>query len=99
MLVYIAEGSTPFLHISWLLHQLKLKDTGGFKLLVAVLLTTFFVCRIILSPYMLWHMITFQERWGEDTFLLFWGNWLIVFLFGLLNYFWFYKLVSLAVKI
>jgi hypothetical protein len=98
MLVYIAEGSTPMLHFCWLMHQLKMKDAAGFKVLVGALILAFFVFRILLSPYMLWHMIVHMSEWVGDQFLLFWGNWAIVFLFGVLNYFWFYKLTSLALK-
>jgi hypothetical protein len=56
------------------------------------------VLRIILSPYMLWHMWTHQPEWGVNKEQLFWFNFLIVGSFGLLNYYWFYKLVQLALK-
>lgn len=99
MLVYIAEGSTPALHLSWLMHTVKLKDTAFFKALVLILLLAFFVCRILLSPFMLWHMITYQDTWVDGRMFLFWGNWAIVLSFGLLNYFWFYKLIAVAMKV
>lgn len=98
MLVYIAEGSTPLLHTSWLMHQFKMGKKTIFKAMVALLIFSFFVCRILLSPYMLWHMLTHRAEWGMENVALFWGNWVIVALFGLLNYFWFYKLTSLALK-
>jgi TLC domain len=97
MLVYIAEGSTPFLNISWLLHQLQMKNTLLFKVFALLLILSFFVFRIILGPFMVWHMLTHKKEWGPDAQgLLFWGNWVIVALFALLNYYWFYKIIQVA---
>lgn len=98
MMVYIAEGSTPALHMCWLLHKLNMKKSFLFKVFVAWLLLGFFVCRILVSPYMLWHMSQNMDAWGQDNDLLFYLNFSIVFLFAVLNFYWFYKLISLAVK-
>lgn len=98
MLVFIAEGSTPLLNASWLLQKLNMLNTSLFKLCALSLLVSFFVLRILLSPYMLWHMWTYRPTWGPNTDQLFWFNFLIVALFGVLNYFWFYKLVQVSMK-
>lgn len=97
MLVYIAEGSTPFLNISWLMHLLSLKKTLLFKTFAVLLIITFFTCRILLGPFMVYHMITHREEWGPDgRGALFIGNTAIVSLFALLNFYWFYKLLAVA---
>ena len=94
MLVFIAEGSTPFLNSSWLMHQLQLKDTIIFKLTALSLVTSFLVFRIILGPFMVTHMLHHRNEWGNaKDGLMFWGNFFIVFLFAVLNFYWFYKLM------
>lgn len=98
MIIFMAEASTPFLNLSWLLQKQSMTKTTIFKLCAMVLILTFFVFRVILSPYMLWHMISFQTSWGANNNQLFWFNFIVVALFGLLNYYWFYKLISLAMK-
>uniref|UniRef100_A0A7S3LZR4 TLC domain-containing protein n=1 Tax=Spumella elongata TaxID=89044 RepID=A0A7S3LZR4_9STRA len=98
MIIFLAEGSTPLLNASWLLQKLNMLDTSLFQLCAIGLLGSFFVLRVLLSPYMVIHMFLYQTSWGENTFQLFWFNFVIVFSFMLLNYFWFYKLVSLAFK-
>jgi len=97
MLVFIAEGSTPFLNVSWVLHQLQLSHTALFKFTVFLLLLTFFVFRILLGPLMVTHMLAHRRAWGPDNQgLMFWGNFTIVASFAVLNFYWFYKLVSIA---
>lgn len=98
MLVYIAEGSTPFLNVSWLLHLLTLKNTVLFKLCAFLLIVSFFVCRILLGPFMVQHMIYHREEWGEvGRGALFLGNTAIVSSFAILNFYWFYKLLAVAI--
>ena len=98
MLVYIAEGSTPFLNISWLLYLLQLKKTIGFKLCAVLLILSFFCCRILLGPFMVYHMLTHREEWGEDgRGILYVGNTAIVSIFAVLNFYWFYKLLLVAI--
>lgn len=97
MLVYIAEGSTPFLNISWLLYLLQLKKTAAFKLCAILLILSFFCCRILLGPFMVYHMLTNREEWGDDgRGLLYVGNTAIVSIFAILNFYWFYKLLLVA---
>lgn len=69
-----------------------------FKFCASGLILSFFVLRVILSPFMLGHMYLFKESWGPNTDSLYWFNFVIVASFMLLNYFWFYKLVALALK-
>lgn len=95
MLVYIAEGSTPFLHFAWVFHKLNMKNSNIFKALGALLLLTFFVFRVVLSPYLIYHMLTNQSSWGADTEILFWFNFVVISFFGCINYYWFYKIVRI----
>jgi hypothetical protein len=98
MLVFIAEGSTVWLNISWLMHQLQLKDTIVFKLIALKLILAFFVCRILLGPYMVRHMLVHRAEWGPEGSqgLFFWGNFCIVSSFAVLNFYWFSKLLQVA---
>lgn len=64
MLVFIAEISTPFLNISWLLHQLKKKNVY-FDVIAGLLIVTFFI-RVLVGPYMVNHMLSHREEWGQE---------------------------------
>lgn len=100
MLVYIAEASTPFLHVSWLMYQLNLKENLLFTIVSSLLVILFFICRFLLGPYMLYHMIRYKAEWGpHGQGLLFWFNFTIVFVFTVLNIFWFYKLVAIKLSV
>lgn len=98
MLVFIAEGSTPWLNISWLMHQLHMKYTVVFKLTALTLLLAFFLCRTLLGPYMVQHMLFHRAEWGSEggKGLFFWGNFSIVSSFAVLNFYWFSKLLQVA---
>ena len=98
MMVFLCEASTPMLHFSWLLHGLKFTDTMVFKLTVVGLILAFFVFRVLLTPYMCWSMYdTFSQGLWDDS--IFYLNIVVIGLFTLLNFFWFYKLLSVAMKV
>lgn len=98
MIVYLAEGSTPFLSISWIMNQAKLNHTLLFKIASFLLIFNFFVFRVIMSPICLYTMIHTRAAWGDTDIdkYLFYGNTIVVVFFVLLNQFWFYKLVQIA---
>jgi hypothetical protein len=103
-LVYLAEASTPIVHLSWLLYHLKATDTVLFKFSVASLLLVFFCCRVLLCPYMDHQLyVSYYETAPEGLLwkgqeAMFYLNVVIMFFFTLLNYYWFYKLVGTAMK-
>lgn len=70
MMVYLAECSTPFLHLCWLLHHLKHDKAFVFKLCSAMILILFFFFRIVLGPYLLFHMVAYRELWVNQYYLL-----------------------------
>jgi hypothetical protein len=98
MMVFIAEGSTPLLNISWLLQKLNMLKTKIFKSCAITLIVSFFFLRIVLSPIMLHGMLKTRHQWAEHSDVLFWFNFIIVGLFGALNYYWFYKLVEISLR-
>lgn len=98
MLVFIAEISTPFLNISWLLHAAGLKTDPIFALVSLLLMLTFSV-RVCVGPFMVGHMLLFKSEWGDDTELLYWGNVVIVAAFALLNIYWYFKLLKMALSL
>jgi hypothetical protein len=95
MIVFLAEASTPFLNLSWLLQKLGYESSTMFKLVAFILIVTFFVFRVLLSPYAVYHMIANPEVWGNQL-IMYYFNVQVVAFFALINFFWFYKLVALA---
>jgi hypothetical protein len=96
MLIMIAEGSTPFLHTTWVMHQLSLSSSPLFLVFAGILLISFFFLRVCLGPYITIHMMT--SDWGEGYTTLSYLSIGIMFGFCLLNFLWFYKLVAMALK-
>jgi hypothetical protein len=99
MLVYLAESSTPTLNITWFLYEMKWDKNIFFSIIAYTTLLSFFVLRVLLSPYLVVHMVYYRADWGDGTFLLFYGNLLIMIIFAALNFVWFYKLVNLSRKL
>ncbi|XP_061460822.1 TLC domain-containing protein 3A [Rhineura floridana] len=52
--IFTAELSTPFVSLGKILMQLKLQDSLLHKVNGILVLVTFFVCRILLFPFMYW---------------------------------------------
>lgn len=99
MLVYLAEGSTPILHVGWMMNTVGLSDGLPFKLLTLALLITFFVVRILVSPLLAYTYLAPGNRHlykGRDGVFLF--QLFIVFAFAGLNYFWYWKLCTLVYR-
>eukprot|EP01040_Poterioochromonas_malhamensis_P003509 gene3509-3750_t len=68
MMVYLAELSTPFLNISWLLNSLKLQSSLPLTICSIVLVITFFISRVIWGPFLFWHM---WNNWTSEPRYLF----------------------------
>ena len=96
MFIFLAELSTPFLHFSWLLNTLHMTNTLIFKVTAGSLLILFFICRVLLGPRLLHEMITSFDLWVDRFPGLFQLNVVIVTLFTLLNFYWFFLLLRLA---
>ena len=98
-MIYIAEVSTPFLHLSWLLkQQVDIRRTAFAKLSLTVcgicLLLTFFVGRVLLGPYLFYSMVL---NWTTGPEYLFLMNCGVVLFFILMNMYWFFQLVKILV--
>jgi hypothetical protein len=91
MLIYLAEFSTPFLNISWLLNFLKFQSSIPLTVCGVILLVAFFFCRVILGPYILYHMVNY---WKEEPRYLYHINVGIVIFFICLNFYWFKQLLN-----
>lgn len=100
MMVYIAEGSTPFLHISWILKSFNMKDTALFKVCVVFLLILFLLVRLLWGPYMQYDLHIRQEHWflTDAGKSLYWPNVACVLFFNIVNFAWGHKLFSIALK-
>eukprot|EP01064_Diplonema_japonicum_P033443 TRINITY_DN6595_c1_g2_i2.p1 TRINITY_DN6595_c1_g2~~TRINITY_DN6595_c1_g2_i2.p1 ORF type:complete len:294 (+),score=44.67 TRINITY_DN6595_c1_g2_i2:69-884(+) len=113
MLVYISEGSTPFMHIAWFFNELRNQEdkknaaywsTGLndvlFKLSSALLLLCFFLFRVCLSPCIVYHSYTKGlPVWTQNISAEVGAvQVFILFSFMCINWYWFYCLIKLAVE-
>lgn len=98
MVVYLAEASTPFLHTCWILHTYKLGAHPIFLPLSAILIILFFVFRVVVGGYIIWHLWTDSIGW-QGKLANEYVNTVILVLFVGLNYFWFFKLIQMATGI
>lgn len=95
MMVYLAEMSTPFLNLSWLFKQLEPRFNLLLNLCGILLLLSFFCCRVVLGPYILYHMWSFWKTGPEYLFVIYIS---IVVFFILMNFYWFSQLIKILIK-
>ena len=98
MMVFLAEISTPFLHASWIMYQLKLTKSLIYKLTGWSLLTTFFIFRIVLPPVIIVKLLKEKFIWSDDEKIIFKVLFTITVLFTILNYIWFNRLISMVLN-
>jgi hypothetical protein len=101
MMVYIAEGSTPWLNICWIYFNINSTDKLIYKISSFNLLITFFLYRVCLASYVFWHVNYYAKEWPWKTepyiYQLYIFNYLVALFFVILNYYWFYKLIKMAI--
>lgn len=90
-MIFIAECSTPFLHVGFIIKASTGATPTG---VLGVFALLFFVGRVLLAPFVLWHMHGNRALWSDQW--LYGGEFAAVVFFLLLNYFWFAKIVSMA---
>ena len=99
MMIFVAEASTPFMHVCWLLHALKRTDSLVFKFLSFCLLFFFFFSRVINSPHIVYSLTNYIAANGVDNRpILFYSLWGSTIIFTGLNFLWFYMLIRMAFK-
>ena len=100
MMLYMAEGSTHWLNISWVCFNINALDNIICKLSSMNLMITFFLFRICIPTYVCWNLNYYSNEWPWETkpytHQLFVFNNFLAFFFAILNYYWFYKLVKIA---
>lgn len=84
----LAEASSPFLHMRYLLREAGLKGTGIASLNDLMFALAFFVCRILLGPFLVYYTLR------SESHILCKGGATGLFLVSL---FWFHKIVQIAV--
>lgn len=90
-MIYLAELSTPFLNVSWLLSELN--NAPSLLLIIGgLLILTFFISRVVMGPYLLYHMVTHWSATANEV--LYFTNLFIVAFFILMNFYWFYQLIQ-----
>jgi len=97
MMVYLAESSTPFLHMCWLGHQLGIQDGILFPVLASIGMISFFLFRILWGPYILYTFIQLEDIFSNPTIL---GSCLGISILGfcILNVIWFRVLINIFIK-
>jgi hypothetical protein len=94
--VYLAEGSTPFLHASWIMKSVGLGEKLLFGANGTLLVINFFVFRILVPPMLLFHYATNLESWAHYPALHMKPlAGITLFVFMMLNLNWFRTLVEL----
>ena len=95
--VYLAEGSTPFLHASWIMKSVGLGHTFLFAVNGTLLVLNFFVFRILIPPLLLHHWATNLDSWAHypAEYIMKPLTGATLFVFMMLNLNWFRTLVEL----
>lgn len=99
MVIFLAESSTPFLHIGWLLFKLQFtpENSTVFVFTYIIVMVLFFVFRVCLGPALTYY--TFQNKgMRENFFYLYCLNCAVVLTFTLLQFQWFYMLANINSK-
>jgi hypothetical protein len=94
-MIYGAEMSTPPLNVSWLMHQLKLTENILFKL-VSLNLFLSFTYRTTIGPYVFYMITSNYEALSSEQALV-WMLLTSTAIFIVLNFFWYYKLIKMAI--
>ena len=98
LIIFLAEASTPALHASWTLEKLKQTKDIAFLAAGYSLIILFFIFRVCLGPYVAIKIWSERQLWSSlpgYVFILLFG---VSIFFCLMNWFWFYKLISKAVR-
>lgn len=97
MVIYLAEVSTPFLHYAWLMNEMKMTETKIFKYCFLCIMVLFALFRVCLSPALLYMFVVSKDVWNQSVYL-YALNGFIIASFMILNFYWFFCLLKLAVK-
>jgi hypothetical protein len=98
------ESSTPFLYLRWAMLKLGLGDTKWMKLANAGFILAFFGCRVVYGPIMSWDFWKTTQRElqrptpnGIPKGVIF-AYYTAMLVLNTLNYFWFAKMMKLALN-
>lgn len=96
MIIYIAEGSTPFLHWCWGMYAMGFKETFLFNIVCMLVLISYFIVRICLGPYALYHLYSNRHLWTASASdnILYMPNFIILLIFNTLNFVWYKALLN-----
>lgn len=94
MMVYVAELSTPFLHLCWGMYAMGFKDHWSFNVVCMIVLASYLLVRIIWGPYLFYHCYINRSAWSSaaDQYLYL-PNIVILFVFNVLNMVWYKALL------
>ena len=98
--VQLAEGSTPFLHLTTGLRVLDLASSALCKACGLCTLVTFFVLRCVLQPLCLRELLASRQLWADaDTQLAFYATSATGVFFVALNLYWFSQMLAAAASV
>lgn len=96
MAVYLAELSTPFLNLTWVMKACNVHGHPSFNAFGGCLVLSFFVTRVVLPPYWLAHMYFYRAALPAGHPL--WPRAAVMLFFCVLNQVWFVKIVKMGMK-
>lgn len=94
MWTHFAEGSTPFLHMSFILKKSGCSSSPLFLPAAAMCLLMFTATRILSGPISLAHFWQYRETWPVEWMM--WYQMSTVAFFCLLNFYWWTLLIKMA---
>jgi len=101
MICLISEGSTPWLNLCWLYFNRNKTNKLFYKISSINLIITFFLCRVCMASYVVWHINYYKKEWPWETDLYVYKSYIISYcvtiFFTALYYYWFYKLIKVAI--
>ena len=99
MVIFLAESSTPFLHVGWLFYKLKYTSENSkvFVGIYVILMILFFVFRVCLGPVLTYYTVL-NYGMRDEHFHLYCLNCAVVLIFTLLQFKWFFTLVNINNK-
>ena len=97
----LAEMSTPFVNMRWIIHELGVKKTSKWYFVASVgMSVSFFICRILVAPFFWYKILTVLNDESAKVIPVYLRVWLVLnsALFDVLNLYWFTKIVKGAKK-
>jgi len=99
IVMLLSEIPTIFLQIRWFLAKYKKGDTSLYMLNGFFVVLSFFLCRIAMQFFLLWHIYYHREKMAAAEYFLVVFFYLEIGGLFLLSWFWFWIIIQRALKV